>query len=88
MKIEPVAGVIARRLGDVVVLIQLASNGIYELNETGARVWELIQHGPTQETLVERVLEEFEFDEGSGAVAADIQQLLTGLQAAGLITIS
>ena len=33
--------VVSRRLGDTVVLVNLADNAIYELNRTGARTMEL-----------------------------------------------
>ena len=54
---------VARRVGDQVVLVQLQTNRIYELNPTGARLWELLQGGADLEQARERMLAEFDVSE-------------------------
>jgi hypothetical protein len=54
---------VARRVGDQVVLVQLQTNRIYELNRTGARLWELLQGGADLEQACERMLAEFDVSE-------------------------
>ena len=40
--LRPNPDVIARHLGDGAVLVHIPTNQVYELNHTGARVWELM----------------------------------------------
>ncbi len=55
--------VVARRLGDEMVLVDLRTDRIYELNSTAARIWELIQAGEGGHGLVQRLTEEYAVDE-------------------------
>ena len=77
------AEVVARRLGDSVVLVNLTSNEIYELNKTGARALELIQEGAGRDELVARLSAEFEGDRS--AIARDVDRLVGELEQAGMI---
>jgi hypothetical protein len=53
--------VVFRRLGERMVLIQLATNQIYELNHTAARLWELLDDTEISK-LEEALLAEFAVD--------------------------
>ena len=75
--------VVARRLGDSVVLVNLTSNHIYELNKTGARALELIQNGVGRDELVAQLSSEFDGDRS--AIAADLDRLVGELEQAGMI---
>ena len=44
-RLKPVPHALARRMPGGTVLVNLESNRIFELNETGARVWELLGEG-------------------------------------------
>jgi hypothetical protein len=81
--LRPVSDIIARNLGESAVLIRLQTNKIYELNATGARVWDLLKAGSTQEQLVDALMGEFSVsrDDLSQAVG----ELLSSLRAEGLI---
>ena len=70
-------------LGDSAVLIRLNTNKIYELNVTGARIWDVIASGATREEIVSVLQQEFggEPDEIAGAV----DELLDALRGEGLI---
>lgn len=74
--------VVARRLGDSAVLIRLTTNRIYELNATGARVWELLQQGLSREEVITRLAREFSVS--SQAIAVDVDDLLRTLHTEGL----
>jgi len=54
--------VVARRLEDEIVLVNLTTNRIFSLNRTGGRYWELLDEGLEQEVIVGRLLDEFDVD--------------------------
>jgi hypothetical protein len=81
--VRPKHDVVARRLGDAVVLVNLATNGIYELNATGARIWELLSEG-RQVADIARVLEE-EFESEGIDVRREIEDLVDRVRAEGLV---
>lgn len=72
--IRPHADVVARRMGDAVVLVHLGTNRIYELNATGARIWELLAEGRSVEEMEEILTTEFEA--GGVDVGAEIDRLI------------
>jgi hypothetical protein len=45
------------------VLVDLGTNRIFELNETGTRIWELLCEGLDAEGIVHQLIEEFDVDE-------------------------
>jgi hypothetical protein len=59
-RLRPDPDVVARRVDDELVLVQLRRNHVHALNRTGARLWELIAEGCSPEEALERMLEEFE----------------------------
>jgi hypothetical protein len=76
------ADVVARRVGKTAVLVHLGSNRIYELNDTGARVWELAAEGSTVESLIDRLEEEFDVDRAK--LAEEVAVIVTDLLGEGL----
>ena len=58
-------------------------SGIIKLSETGAFLWEILSKGAEKETLLARMLEEYEVDEATAS--ADIDRFLRKLQEADLI---
>ncbi len=79
--LRPAPDVVARDLGDSAVLIRLSTNRIYELNPTGARIWELLANGATRQDIIEALEREFD---GEG-IAAEVDELLGTFEAEGLI---
>ena len=79
----PKRDVVSRRLGDQLVLVNLGDNSIFELNRTGARVWELLQETNAREELVTRLHAEFEVDEAK--LSAEVDSLLQALRGRGLL---
>lgn len=63
---------IARRLGDGAVLVHLPTNRVFELNDTGMRVWELAAEGVAPDALLERLASEFSMDERARREVTDL----------------
>jgi pyrroloquinoline quinone biosynthesis protein D len=74
---------VSRRLGDAAVLIRLSTNRIYELNSTGARLWDLLQGDRSLDDIVDTLCNEF--DGPSATIRADVDELLQQLTAEGLV---
>ncbi|HET9369108.1 MAG TPA: PqqD family protein [Vicinamibacterales bacterium] len=81
--VTPAPDVVARRLGDGAVLVHLPTNKIFELNETGARVWELIASGKTIAAMTSALVEEYDVDPADAE--AKIRIVVDDLSAAGLV---
>jgi Coenzyme PQQ synthesis protein D (PqqD) len=74
---RPSAGVIARRMGRSAVLVHLPTNRIFELNDTGARIWELVEAGASREQVIADLAGQYAVDptEASREVELLIEQL-------------
>jgi hypothetical protein len=72
--LQPHPQVVARRVEDELVVIQLDRNRIYALNRTGARFWELIVEGRSRSEACELMLEEF--DVARAELEREIEELL------------
>jgi Coenzyme PQQ synthesis protein D (PqqD) len=70
--------------GDVVIL-HLKEGIYYELNETGARIWELIQQPCYLGTVLDTLLAEYEAD--AQQCEADLLALVEDMVARGLIEV-
>lgn len=79
----PASDVVARRLGEGAVLVHLPTNKIFELNETGARVWELIASGQTIAAMTRTLVDEYDVDPADAE--AKIRSVVEDLSAAGLV---
>jgi coenzyme PQQ synthesis protein D (PqqD) len=75
--------VIAKRLDQATVLVDVPTSRIFELNETGTRVWELLGDGLDADSIMRRLVDEFDIDHLRAA--ADLKDLLARLRAEGLI---
>jgi hypothetical protein len=73
-----------RELHGRVVLVDLENDRIYALNETGARLWELLAAGRSRTEIRDKLLEEFDVDPAE--LDGEIDSLLADLQAAGLVS--
>lgn len=62
MPLTPCADVVFRRLGDTGVLVHLGTNEIFEINDTGARIWELLGEGHPIDAIAGTLASEFEID--------------------------
>ncbi|MFQ5349073.1 MAG: PqqD family protein [Thermoanaerobaculia bacterium] len=70
--------VLARKLDDEMVLLNLDSGEYFGLNDTGTRVWELLADGRSRGEVVDCLTEEFEVtaEIASSHVAALCRELL------------
>lgn len=81
--LKPATQVLARRLPGGAVLVHLGTNRIFELNETGAKVWDLLSEGLDKGQILQRLIEEFAVD--PAAAAADLSAVLEHLEREGLL---
>ncbi len=65
------------------VLLHLDTKRYYSLNETGARLWELLQDGRVPDTLCEKILEEYDIDDNKAR--GFIREFLDELRREGLV---
>ena len=75
--------VVARRLEDEIVLVNLTTNRIFSLNRTGGRYWELLDEGLEQEVIVGRLLDEFDVDRPT--LEQEIADITAQLRREGLV---
>jgi coenzyme PQQ synthesis protein D (PqqD) len=80
---RPHTDVLARRVGDEVVLVHAGRDEIFALNSTGARLWELLSEGCTRAEAVEQLTTEFDVSEERVEQEAD--DLLAALAREGLV---
>jgi hypothetical protein len=76
--------VVARSLGEEMVLLNLESGLYYSLNSLGVFVWPYIQQGATADAVAEAIVSEYEVDRD--VAAADLNAFLGQLAEWGLIT--
>lgn len=62
---RPSPDVVYRRLGDTAVLVHLGTNEIFELNDSGARLWELLGEGHGLDDAIQTLVREFDVDEAT-----------------------
>ena len=75
--------VMSRRVGDELLLFHLSSGVYHVLNETAARVWELLEHGDGAASIAAALATDYDVDPESAA--ADVQRIVAGLFEAELI---
>ena len=80
---EVPAHVVARRIGEETVILDLESGTYFGLDPVGARAWELIAEGRTLGSVCAVMLEEYEVDEAR--LERDIARLVEDLRAHGLL---
>ena len=83
---RPNSDVIAKRLDQTCVLVHIPTNRIFELNETGSRVWEMIGESLGTDQIVQRLADEFNVEEAQAA--NEVNELLTRLGNEGLLSSS
>ena len=75
---------ICRELGEEIVIMDLASEKYFKLNSTGAVIWKLIEEGKEKHHITRRLVELF--DIGEDDAESDVEELISQLQQAGLVT--
>jgi len=62
MRLHPNPDVISQQLENSMILLHLRTNRFYELNRTGARLWELLGSGLSRAEIKKQMMEEFDVD--------------------------
>jgi hypothetical protein len=60
--LRPSPDVVYRVLGDEAVLVNLATNDVFELNATGVAVWTLVEEGHSVDQIVDTLIARFDVD--------------------------
>jgi Coenzyme PQQ synthesis protein D (PqqD) len=81
--LRPSPEVISKRLDEATVLVHIPTNRIFELNETGTRVWELLGQGLDTNTIVGFLVEEFDVD--TARASNEVNDLLIQLRTKDLL---
>lgn len=85
-RLRPVAQVVAADLDDEVILLDLRSKQYYGLNETGARIWQLIQEGSSLSAIGAALADEYDVSPDDAREA--VIELCGDLLAANLVTVA
>ncbi len=80
---KPSEDVVARRVEDDVVLVNLRTNRIYALNRTGARAWELLEAGNDRAQIAAGLRAEFDVREED--LDGELGRLFASLREEGLV---
>jgi Coenzyme PQQ synthesis protein D (PqqD) len=83
--VRPNPEVIAKRLDQATVLVDISTSRIFELNETGTRVWELLGQGLNVERIIQHLILEFEVADSQAA--EEVKNLLSQLRNEGLVAV-
>jgi hypothetical protein len=79
----PHPSVVSRRVDDEVVLVHLETNGIFALNATAARFWELIETGCSRAEAEARLAEIFDVE--AAALNREVDECVKRLMDEGLV---
>ena len=83
MRYRAIPEALVATLSDGAVLLNLQTKRYFSLNETGTRIWELVQQTADEETIVATLLREYEVDEPM--VRSEVRRILDELIEAQLI---
>lgn len=83
MRYKAIAEALVATLADGAVLLNLQTKRYFSLNETGTRIWEMVQQTADEETIVATLLREYEVEEPMAR--AEVRRILDELIDAQLI---
>ena len=83
MVYKAIAEALVATLSDGAVLLNLQTKRYFSLNETGTRIWEMVQQTADEETIVTILVSEYEVDEPMAR--AEVRRILDELLEAQLI---
>lgn len=82
-RITPNSAVLSQRVGNSLVLVNLQTDLIHELNQTGARFWELLHSEDDLDSVQEQLTREFSVSVST--VQHEMEQLISSLADRALI---
>ena len=83
MRYRAIPEALVATLSDGAVLLNLQTKRYFSLNETGTRIWELVQQTADEEAIVATLLREYEAEEPM--VRTEVRRILEELIEAQLI---
>lgn len=83
MQYRSIPEALVATLSDGAVLLNLQTKRYFSLNETGTRIWELVQQTADEETIVTTMLREYEVEESLARI--EVRRILDELIEAQLI---
>ena len=83
MRYKAIAEALVATLSDGAVLLNLQTKRYYSLNETGTRIWEMVQQTADEDAIVAELLREYEVEEPMAR--AEVRRILDELIEAQLI---
>ena len=72
-----------QQLDDEMILLNLETERYYELDDVGARMWQLLTEYDNTQQVIAQLLSEYEVDETT--LRSDLANLISQLSASGLI---
>ena len=75
--------VVFRVLGDEAVLVDLATNQVFELNATAAAAWQRLSQGDAPDAVIAALVARFDVDPGTAH--REVHTLLQDLERRGLL---
>jgi hypothetical protein len=78
-----VEGVLARSVGETLVLFHPETERLVTLNRTGTRIWECLSEGDDPEAIITRMLTEY--DGAENLIRAQISEFISHLEGEKLI---
>lgn len=73
-------------LGDSGVLLNLTDEQYYELDDIGAKIWQLFQQHDDPGIVIKHLLDEYNIDEAT--LRRDVAELIEAMKASGLLFVS
>ena len=77
--------VLAQEIDGETVLLDLASESFFGLDEVSTRVWQLLSEGVGRDRVIDTLLDEYDVDRE--VLEKDVGELLQRLAEAGLVTL-
>ena len=85
-KIEISTEVLTQEVGGETVILDLKRESYFGLDEVGTRIWQLLQEQEDIQIIIATMLNEYDVEEEQ--LKKDIQNLLTQLNEAGIVTLN
>ncbi len=86
MRYRAIPEALVATLSDGAVLLNLQTKRYFSLNETGTRIWELVQQAVDEESIVATMIREYEVDEPTAR--KEVRRILDELIEAQLIVVA
>ncbi len=84
-RIQPSANALIQPTGDEAIVLDIASERYFGLNEVGLRLWNLLSANPLLENAHQRLLDEYEVSPSD--LERDLIIIVTELADAGLVSV-